>query len=59
MNNISSKLIYTVLVFLMVILLISCGGSNSGLSGDSSGGTDNLAASSGLSEGTDNTGSPG
>ena len=58
MNNISSKLIHVVFVFLMAIILISCGGSNSGLSSDSSGGTENLAATSGLPDETDNTGLP-
>ena len=58
MNNINKKLIYVLLVYFTAMLLISCGGSNSGISGDSSGGTENLAASGGLSGGTDNTGSP-
>ena len=58
MNKINKKLIYVLLVYFTAMLLISCGGSNSGISGDSSGGTENLAAFGGLSGGADNTGSP-
>ena len=59
MNNIFNRLILFVSVLLVAVLLISCGGSNPGLSGDSSGETENLAASGSLTGATDNTGLSG
>lgn len=57
MKSLCNKLIFVVLVYLTVMFLVACGGGSSGLSGDTSGGTENITASSGLSGETDNTGS--
>jgi hypothetical protein len=57
MKSLWNKIIFVVLLYLTVMLLAACGGGSSGLSGDTSGGSETITASSGLSDETGDTGS--